>query len=183
MQTHNPLELPRPDIHIKPDVSPPQARRRTSISHSSARMSLDAHSSISMKPTLSIQTAMVSCFAMPILAVKPTVLAQTHCHQVPICQFGRIWCSGRWGPLGWGWRKMQRRKKDKKLREKSGIWRVIFLTLGFVACHVSFIGVKTWENWRCHNGRGAHPFVNNVFFYQSITRWKIGWVKSIIWIY
>ena len=89
-QTHNPSELPWPDIHIKPHVSPPQGCRRTSISHASARTSLDAHSGITMKPTMSIQTAMVSCFAMPILAVKPTVLAQTHCHQVPICQFGRI---------------------------------------------------------------------------------------------
>ena len=89
-QTHNPSELPRPEIHIKLDVSPPQARRRTPISHASARTSLDAHSGIAMKPTVSIETAMVSCFAMPILAVKPTVLAQTHCHQVPIYQFGRI---------------------------------------------------------------------------------------------
>ena len=63
-QTHNPLELPRPEIHIKPDVSPAQARRRTSISHACTRTSLDAHSGIAMNPTVSIQTAMVSCFAM-----------------------------------------------------------------------------------------------------------------------
>lgn len=102
-QTHNPLELPRPEIHIKPDVSPAQARRRTSISHACTKTSLDAHSGIAMNPTVSIQTAMVSCFAMPILAVKPIVLVQTHCHQVPICQSGRIWCSGSEVRLGWGY--------------------------------------------------------------------------------
>ena len=63
---------------------------------------------------------MVSCSAIPIiLAVKHTVLVQTHFHQVPIFQSGRIWCSGWRGPFGC-WRKMQRRKKERKLREKSG---------------------------------------------------------------
>ena len=63
---------------------------------------------------------MVSCSAIPIiLAVKHTVLVQTHFHQVPIFQSGCIWCSGWRGPFGC-WRNMQRRKKDRKLREKSG---------------------------------------------------------------
>ena len=137
--------------------NPHQTRCLSSLS--SAGTSLDAHSGIATKPSTSIQTDMVSCSAIPILATKHAVLVQTHCHQVPICQSGRIWCSGRWGPLGWGcWRKMQRRKKDRKLREKSGIWRVIFQLLGFVACHVSFIGVNTWENWDIITG-GARPYI------------------------
>ena len=144
-------------------IGTPTARNpyqtRCLTSPSSAGTSLDAHSGIVTKPTTSIQTAMVSCSAIPILAVKHTVLVQTHCHQVPICQSGRIWCSSRCGPLGWGcWRKMQRREKDRKLREKSGIWRVIFLPLRFVACNVSFIGFKTSENWRYYDG-GARCYI------------------------
>ena len=103
-------------------IGTPTARNpyqtRCLTSPSSAGTSLDAHSGIATKPTTSIQTDMVSCSAIPILAMKHAVLVQTHCHQVPICQSERIWCSGRWGPLGWGcWKKMQRRKKDRKLRE------------------------------------------------------------------
>ena len=43
--------------------------------------------------------------------------------------------------------KLKRVERERKLCG-------LFLTLGFVAC-VSFVGVKTWENRRYYNGRGA----------------------------
>ena len=49
--------------------------------------------------------------------------------------------------------KLKRVKRERKLRG-------LFLSLGFVVCHVSFIGVKTGENWRYYNGRGARPLTN-----------------------
>ena len=61
-------------------------------------------------------------------------------------------------------KKEKKKKKERKLREKSGIWHVIFLPLGFVACHMFFIGIKTWESWRNYNGRGALPKYLNTHY-------------------
>ena len=158
MPNPQPIGTPQPEIHIKPDVSPPQARRRTSISHASTRTSIDAHSSIAMKPTMSIQTAMVSCFAMPILAVKPTVLVQSHCHQVSICQFGHIWCSGRWGPFRVGMLGKDAKKKEReKIERKKWYLTCDFSNLRICCLPCVLHWCKKGENWRYYNGRGARP--------------------------
>ena len=95
----NPSELPRPETHIKPDVShATQAHWRTSISGATT-----------VKPTASVQTATVSFFWFyQSQSRNPQTVSVPKTHrprrQVFICQFGCLSCSAQVsGVRDWAW--------------------------------------------------------------------------------
>ena len=81
-----------------------------------------------------------------------------------LCPFVLMLKMPRFGPL-------EKEEKEEKEREREQVkvteeWRkkrknfmVYFLAFGLFCFHVAFIHIKTGENWRMTNGRGARPFL------------------------